>query len=257
MRASSGFSSRKAGWSDQAIWVTRVCVASIGVRPGQRQHLPLTHRDMLPAQARQAEGDLGLGPPAEDGIGPAVARRCVPHHGEASLAGFRPLLLVVFAARRSPPPLPVDVRAVGGVHEADDRLVDVGVEHHAVDQLRPSAHHAREYRRWPIRLAQRRRAGPDEDHPLALGDRIAAHPHARDVHRLVGGQRGDRRAGAVRPEAPAVVGTGHGLDAQLILVEAPRRQRRGAMRADIAQGEQLAAPRAPQNDRLAQRGRCG
>jgi hypothetical protein len=102
---------------------------------------------MLPAQAWDGEGDLGQGLAAQDDVGAAVLRRLVADHGEAIVARLELLGLVVLALGRPPPPLLVHVGTMGGVHQADDRVVDMGVEFHAVDELRPAAHHAGKHRR--------------------------------------------------------------------------------------------------------------
>jgi hypothetical protein len=97
----------------------------------------------------------------------------VADHREALLARLEALGFLVLAGLGAPPPLLMHVGAVGGVHETHDGVVDVGVEVHAVDQLRPAADHALEHRR---RLGGLAGADPDEHQTLAFGRVIAPDP---------------------------------------------------------------------------------
>ena len=86
---------------------------------------------------------------------------------------------------------------------------------------------------------------PDEDQPLALGHRIAPHPDAADVERLLVGQRGNGRAGARRRGSASHDRGIRPPRRRPPLAHQPAgRQRRGAVGADVAQGEDVAPARA-------------
>ena len=131
------------------------------------------------------------------------------HHGEAVLARFEGLGLFVHRMFGPPPPLLMDIGAVGGVHQADDGVVDVAVEIHRLDQLGLAADHAGEDRRLMVRF--RRIAGvrrhPDEDKTLAFTHRIGSHADAVRLEGLILDQRRNGGADPVGAEAPAVIGT--------------------------------------------------
>ena len=76
---------------------------------------------------------------------------------------------------------------MGGIHQPHHRMIDVGVEHHPVDQLGLAANNAGDGRRRQVRraLAARIAGHPDEDQALALGDGIGAHADAADIDVLV------------------------------------------------------------------------
>ena len=221
-----------------------------GRQAGQRQHLAAADGDVFPPKARQAEDNLGLRLATEDGVGPRIRRGRVAQHGEASLARLEALFLLVNAGLGAPPPLAMHERAVGGVHQADHRVVDMGVEVHPVDQLGAATDHAGEFRRRMVRLRPWCASQPDPHQALAFRDRIAAHAEAAGVQVLARRQRGDGDADAVRAEPPAVVGAFDGLKAR-ILAEPAGGERRCAVRADVAQREQCAVAAAAQHDRLA------
>ena len=147
----------------------------------------------------------------------------------------------------------VDVRAVRGVHQADDGVVDVGVEILPIDEFGPSADDAgkgrrRMVRRRPARIGRH----PDEHQTLALDGRITPHPNPIQIKGLAFDQRGNGGATAIGAKAPSVIGALHGLGSVGLAGELARRERRGAVRTDVAQGENLAAGAAAQENRLAQ-----
>ncbi len=152
----------------------------------------------------------------------------------------------------TPPPLLMDVRPVGGIHQADDGVVDMAVEIHPLDQAR-LADGARKLRRLLIRLGRVAGVGrhPDEDHALALAHRIGADLDALSLKRLILDQRRDGRADAVGPEAPAVIGAFDRLALAGLLDQPPGRQRRRAVGTDVAHPIDLAGARAADQDRLA------
>jgi len=209
---------------------------------------------MLPAIARQAEGDLGRRGPAEDFIRPAVRRRRVADHGEAVLARFKGLGLFMHRLFRPPPPLLMHIGAVGGVHQADDGVIDMGVEIHRLDHLRLAADDAGEEGRLMVGIGRRARVRghPDEDHPLAFPHRIGPHADAVGLIGLVLDQRRDGGAGAVGAEAPAVVAAFDGLALAGLFDQTPGRQGRGAVGADVAQGVDLPGARPADQHRLAE-----
>ena len=91
-----------------------------------------------------AEDDLGLRLTAKHRIGPRVAGRRMTDHGEAGLARLERLGLGMDAGGGAPPPLAMHEGSMGRIHQSDDRVIDVSVEDHPVDQLGGAAHHARE-----------------------------------------------------------------------------------------------------------------
>ena len=198
--------------------------------------------------ARQAEGDLGRGRAAQDLVEAAVRRGRMAHHGPAERGRGEGLGLFVHRMFGPPPPLLVDVRAVGGVHQADDGVVDMAVEIHRLDQLGLAADHAGEDRRLMVRL--HRIAGvrrhPDEDDPLALAHRIGPHANAVRLERLILDQRRNGGADAVGTEAPAVIGAfdRFALAGLLDQLDLPTGARRGGdkCRASHRPGPRLVRP---------------
>ena len=223
-----------------------------GGEAGQRQHLTAADLDMLPAKAGQAKGDLGLWRAAEDRIGAAVARRGVAGHGEPIVPRLEALFLVIEALGRAPPPLLVHVGPVRGVHQADDRVIDMAVEVHPLNELRPAAHHAlKARRRHHGRVVLGVFAHIDEDKALSFMDRPAADLDALALHRLIGDEGGDLRTGAVRrAKAPAMIGAFDRALPRRILDQLARRKGCGAVGADVLQGVDVAGPVAPDQDRL-------
>ena len=133
--------------------------------------------------------------------------------------------------------------SVGRIHQSDHGMIDMGLEVSPIDELGGAADHAWKHRRRRRRFAVVARIArhPDKHHPLALGGAIAAHADAGDVEGLALHQRGNGRAGAVRVEAPAVIGALHGLAAIGLPGECARRQGRRASDELI---ERAAGPRA-------------
>ena len=199
---------------------------------------------MLPAIAGQAEGDLGRRGAAEDPVGPAVRRGGVADHGEAVLARLEGLGLLMHRLCRPPPPLLMHIGAVGGVHQTDDGVVDMGVEIHPFDHLRPATHDAREQGRLVVGFGCRARVGghPDEDHPLAFAHGIGPHADAIGLIGLVLDQRRNGGADAVGAEAPAVVAAFDGLALAGLLDQPAGREGRRAVGTDVAHGVDLARP---------------
>jgi hypothetical protein len=183
----------------------------------------------------------------------------VPRHGEAGLGRGEGLALLVLAGGGAPPPLLVHERAVGGVDQAQHRVVDMDVVVQVVDQLGLAADHAGDRRGREGRLAVEARVGrhPDPHQALGLDQRILPYPNFRDVQRVVGGQGRDLGAGPVGAEPPAVIGTFDGLADPVLStgglgVRLAGRQLGGAVRADVAQGVDGAGLGAADQDRLAQ-----
>jgi hypothetical protein len=142
---------------------------------------------------------------------------------------------------------------VGGVHQADDGVVDMAVEIHRLDQFGLAAHNAWEDRRFVIR--RHRIAGvrrhPDEDDPLALAHRIGPDADAVRLEGLILDQGGNSGADAVGPKAPAVIGAFDGLALAGLFDQPTGRQGRGAVRTDVAHRIDLARAGAPDQHRLA------
>ncbi|MNQ95969.1 hypothetical protein D3C85_1115540 [compost metagenome] len=145
----------------------------------------------------------------------------------------------------------MDEGAVGGVHQADDGVVDMAVEIHGLDQLH-LALGAGEERRLVVGLGRiaRVRGHPDEDQALALAHRIGPDLDAVRLKGLILDQGRNGGADAVRTEAPAVIGALDRLALARLLDQTPGRQGRGAMRTDVAHGIDLARTRPADQDRL-------
>ncbi len=217
---------------------------------GERQHLPPPDGDLLPAEARQAKGDLGPRPAAQHRIGARVPRRGMAQHGEAFLRRGEDLDLLMRRPPAAPPPLPVNERPVRRVHQSDDGMINVAGERHRLDDTRNSPRAGKSWR-WPIRLGGYFVRRPDEQHPLAFADDPPPRANAADVEGLTARERGNGETGAVRREAPAVIGAFHRLAPVGLARESPRRKRRGPMGAGVAQSEGLTRARSPQGQRRA------
>ncbi len=142
----------------------------------------------------------------------------------------------------------VDVRSVRGIHQPDHGMIDAagkGLALHPA-RLRIGNGHAR--RRAPGLAVPFVIGDIDPDEPILLAHRIAAHADAVRLQRLALDGGGDERAHAVCPEAPSVIGA---LD-RVLGEHLAGRERHAAMRADIAQREDLAVLHPPDDDRLAQ-----
>ena len=175
------------------------------------------------------------------------------HHGEAGFARLEALGLLVLAAGGAPPPLPVDVRAVGRVHQPDDGVVDVRAELHAVHQLGRAADRALENGRVAVRSAARVPRHPDEDEALALRDGVGADAEPGRLDRLAFDEEGDGGADPVRAEAPPVVRALDGVCAGgRVRDDAARGKGRRAVRANVAQRVGATGAVAAEEDRLAQ-----
>ncbi len=206
---------------------------------------------MLPAIARQTEGDLGRRRPAQDLVETAVRRRGMTHHGPAVVARRKGLGLFMHRMLGAPPPLLMDEGPVRRVHQADDRVVDMAVEVHGLDQL-GLALGAGEERRLMIRLGRiaRVRGHPDEDQALALAHRIGPHTDAIGLEGLILDQGRNGGADAVGAEAPAVIGALDRLALARLVDQTPGRQGRRAVGADVAHGVDLARARAADQNRF-------
>ena len=130
----------------------------------------------------------------------------------------------------------------------------MGVEIHRIDQFRPTADDAGEDRRLVIGLGRDARIGshPDEDDALALAHRIGSHPDAVGLIGLVLDQGGDGGADPVGAETPAVVAALDRLTLARVLDQLAGRQRRGPVRADVAQGIDLTGAGAADQHRLSE-----
>ena len=148
----------------------------------------------------------------------------------------------------------MNIGAVRRVHQPHNGVVDVGVEHHPVDELGLAANDPWDVRRRLVGLAIAPGiAGhPDEDQPLRLGHGIGAHADAADVDLLILDHRRDRRTDPVGAKPPAVIGALDHLPAADVAHQPPGGKRRRPVRADVAQGVDRAVVLAAEQDRLAE-----
>ncbi len=174
-------------------------------------------------------------------------------HGEAHLARFERLRLFELFLGRPPPPLLMHIGPVRRVHQADHRVVDMRIEIHRFDNDRLSADHAGQHRRFVIRFGGAADIGGDidPDDALLLAHGIAAHAEPGNIQGLVAGQRRHVGAGAHGIKRPAMIAALHHARRALAQHFAGR-QRRRAVRADVAQAIDLAVEVAAQQHRLAQ-----
>ena len=160
--------------------------------------------------------------------------------------------LLVDRRLRPPPPALVDERAVRRVHQADHRMIDMAGKNHPLDDAGGTGvRHLRQLRRWGCGHGLAALVGRhiDPDAAAGLRHRIAPHPDLGHIHILIGGQRGNAGALAVRREPPAVVTA---LD--FLAVEPAIGQRNPSVRADIPQREHRSVRRPPQQQGLPQQG---
>ena len=153
-----------------------------------------------------------------------------------------------------PPPLLMHIGAVGRVHQADDGMVDMGVEIHRLDHLRIAPDDAGKQGRLVVRIGRVTWIGghPDKDHPLAFTDGIGPHPDAIRLIGLVLDQGGDGGADPVRAEPPAVVAALDGLALARFFDQSSGGQGRRAVRADVAHRIDLTRAGPADQHRLAQ-----
>ena len=132
----------------------------------------------------------------------------MPKHCEPGWARREGFGLVMLAPRRPPPPLPVDIGPVSRVHQADDGVINVSFEHHAVDKLWLAANNAWKHRRWLTGFAgePRIRRHPDKYHPLAFSDWISANANPLRIHLLIIHKGRNRSAASISPKTPAMIG---------------------------------------------------
>src|SRR5262249_7553971 len=144
----------------------------------------------------------------------------------------------------TPPPVAVDVGAVRGIHQANDSVINVAGKHLALDEAR--RFDLVQWNAW--RLAPGRdgfaswRGHVDPDQSVLLAERVGAHADARGIEVLTLDQRGNRRAHAVWPKLPTVIGT---LD-RVVREQSPGGKRHAAVRADVPKCERRAAAIAPE-----------
>ena len=159
-------------------------------------------------------------------------------HGEAALSGLKGFGFGVDGALGTPPPLAVHIGAVGGVHEADNRVIDMTVQGQAIIHY-GAAIGKRKCRRVNLGRARkefiRRDINPDELPLLAHG--VSAHFYFLGFHSLL---RRESRYFFARPilypKAPAMIGA---FDCAVF--DTSLREGRGAVRANIAHRKKRAA----------------
>ncbi len=202
---------------------------------------------------------LGIGVHSQQLVGRAIRTGSVGAHAEAHGNRLEILMLLVDAVAAAPPPRLVNERAVRGIHEADDAVIDAAwqVGGEVGDFVFAAKSWDARRRNWGVRCfgesgtSRRRLRDEDPNVVVVLLAGIATGVNAVDSQTLIAseGWNGLTLAG-VGIEAPAVVTA---LD--LLTVEVGAGKRHAAVRTGVAQGERFALAVAAQHEGRLQQ--CG
>jgi len=180
-------------------------------------------------------------------------------HAEAVRNGFEVFLLFVNAVLGAPPPCLVDEGAVGGIHEADDAVVNANGHFRLQVCEFVFAGKFFDLRGGVGRFSARDESGAgrgwvgdeDPDEIVLLFATVAAGVDAIDFEILIGGERRDQLTLAVvHVELPSVISA-----LEIFSVKFSAVKGHAAMGTGIAQGEGLSETVAADNQRDLEEGR--